>query len=139
MDAVGLVPPPAPSPRPTAILSRPDHEEGDDDAPAWSSLASQGVKVEERRDDAEEEEEEEDEDEEDGEEDANGEETDDRTQKIGQRMDDNDATISLRGVDLPAGLTAASNGLMEEDAQSNPIKTADSEQTHATKPSMETS
>lgn len=135
VDAVGLVPPPAPSPRPTAILSRPGHEGGDDDAPAWSSLANQGVKSEERKVDAAEEDE--DEDEEDEEEDTNGGESEDRTQKIGQRTDDDDATISLRGVELPSGLTAG-NGSREDDAQS---KTSDfkSEQADATKPTKETS
>lgn len=34
-DDLGLIPPPAPSPRPAAILQRPDHEQVD---PAWGSL-----------------------------------------------------------------------------------------------------
>ncbi|CBQ67904.1 conserved hypothetical protein [Sporisorium reilianum SRZ2] len=114
VDAVGLVPPPAPSPRATAILSRPDHEEGDDDAPAWSSLANQGVKAQEPKED---EDDDDDDDDDEEEEEANGAESDDRTQKIGQRTDDDDATISLRGVELPAGL-AASNGAKEEHALS---------------------
>lgn len=115
VDAVGLVPPPAPSPRPTAILSRPDHEEGDEDAPAWTSLAKQGVESGERKEGVEED----DDDDEEEEEDTKTGDSDNRTQKIGQRTDDDDATISLRGIDLPAGLAAAANGSKEEEEQSD--------------------
>lgn len=111
VDAVGLVPPPAPSPRTTAILSRPDHEEGDTDMPAWSSLARQSADTELRpdhqngQDSQDDDEDDANDNEEDGEDQA---ESDDRTQKISQKStDDNDATISLRGASLPAGLAAA--------------------------------
>ncbi|SPO20169.1 uncharacterized protein UTRI_00562_B [Ustilago trichophora] len=118
VDAVGLVPPPAPSPRPTAILSRPDHEEGDDDAPAWTSFPSHanaekaGSSFLPTENDEDEEDEDEDQDEE-----ESGSGGDDATQKMSglkSDMEDNDATISLRAVDFPAALAAANGGAKAE-------------------------
>ncbi|SAM68609.1 uncharacterized protein UBRO_00763 [Ustilago bromivora] len=98
VDAVGLVPPPAPSPRPTAILSRPDHEEGDqDDAPAWTTFARQSRS---------EDDEDEDEDDDAEEEAAAGGDSDDQTHKIGQKGEDDDATINLRSSGSIAGLSS---------------------------------
>lgn len=96
VDAVGLVPPPAPSPRATAVLSRPDHEEGDADAPAWTTLAQRMKKgsAQDHQDDEDEEEEEEEEEE--GEEEEG--DSEDRTQKI-EKVDE-DATISTRGLSV---------------------------------------
>lgn len=91
-DAVGLVPPPAPSPRPTAILSRPDHDEADDHPPSWAAqptdadthsfLSSNDDEDDEDEEDAEDEEE--------------------HTQKLAGVKVDDDATISLRGTAVPA-------------------------------------
>lgn len=98
VDAVGLVPPPAPSPRPTAILSRPDHEEGDDDAPAWTQNGDEhktaGSSFLTTGHDDEDDDDEDDDEEEDG-----GTDADDRTQKIGHRdeAEEEDATINMRG------------------------------------------
>ena len=132
VDAVGLVPPPAPSPRPTAILSRPDHEEGDDDAPAWSSLANQTGRTGEHKEagysilpsapkhaaeDDDDDDDDDEDDEQDQEEETKAGDSDERTQKLGRRAEDDDATISLRGVDLPAGLAAATNGSKKDDGQ----------------------
>lgn len=118
MDAVGLVPPPAPSPRPTAILSRPDHEEGDDDAPAWTSFPSHAnaEKTEssflptENNDD----EEDEDQDEEQEESGIGGDDATQRISGLKSDVEDKDATISLRRVDIPAALAAANGAAKAE-------------------------
>lgn len=120
VDAVGLVPPPAPSPRPTAILSRPDHEKGDDEAPAWTSSAQKQNGDRANHDTAGSSERHVDDDEE--EDGVEGGNPDDRTHKIGgsqksdaaANQDDGEATISLRGKDLPAVLKAAANGKAAE-------------------------
>lgn len=139
-DAVGLVPPPAPSPRPTAILSRPDHEEGDDDdAPTWTTSSSsshvQNGKEQHKAgssflptpsDNDDEDDEDEDDDDEDEDKDADQAGAgDDRTQKINHLQDD-DATISLRSVDLPAGLAAA-NGSVNKKVEANTAQDADAQ------------
>lgn len=104
-DRVGTVPPPAPSPRPTAILSRPDHEE-DDDTPAWTSTTGpdEPVDAEEsglpRNLNAEEEEEEDDDDEDDDDDDDEDDDDDDKAKE----GDDDDAepTILLKNSSVTA-------------------------------------
>ena len=145
MDAVGLVPPPAPSPRPTAILSRPEHEEGDD-APAWSTFPSANTDKSERdqaadsnlptgRDNAEEEE-----DDDDDEEEEESGEAEERTQRIGGSSDD-DATISLRAEPTPAESSAASAeaAVSEVPAQEETVAKAASPKLDEPKPKDEPS
>ncbi|KAJ1030193.1 hypothetical protein NDA16_001104 [Ustilago loliicola] len=119
VDAVGLVPPPAPSPRPTAILSRPDHEEGDqDDAPAWTTFAQQSRSAENDEDDEDEEEEEEGAVREEG-------DADDQIQKLTQRRgEDDDATINLRSSGSIAGLSSANPASASEESDKEEATTA---------------